>query len=79
MPAVIDESVEVHERRTRGDIEHDIGRFGLSARRNTLRSVSMWIVFLMIRSGGVGDPAPPYILWRDRVTRKISYSVLYNI
>jgi hypothetical protein len=41
--------------------------------------VSMWIVFLMIRSGGVGDPAPPYILWRDRVTRKISYSVLYNI
>ena len=24
-------------------------------------------------------PAPPYMLWRDRVTRKVSYLVLYNI
>ena len=26
-----------------------------------------------------GTPASPYILWRGRVTRKVSYLVLYNI
>jgi hypothetical protein len=28
MPAIVDESVEVRERRTRGDTEHDVGSSG---------------------------------------------------
>jgi hypothetical protein len=47
---VVDESIEVRERWTRGDTEHDIGRFEPSMWHNTLRFVSMWIVLLMIRS-----------------------------
>jgi len=30
-------------------------------------------------SSPLEDPTSPYILWRDRVTKKVSYLVLYNI
>jgi hypothetical protein len=55
MPAVVDESVEVRERRTRGDTEHDVGRFGPSAWRNILRHVSPLdcIAYDQVRSMGI--------------------------
>ena len=49
---VVDESVEVHTRESDGDTERKrqrLDRFGPSARRNTLRPVSLWIVLRMIR------------------------------
>jgi hypothetical protein len=48
---VVDESVEVHVKEPNGDTKHkrqQLDRFRPSARRNTLRPVSLWIVLRAI-------------------------------
>ena len=57
--------------------DSDLDRFGPSDRRNTLRPVSLvnCIEMCPLR----GTPASPYIVWRRRVTSKVSYLVLYNV
>ena len=56
----------------------NLDRFGPSDRRNTLRPVSLvyCIEYMLSDPSLRGTPTSPYILWRRRVTSKVSYLVL---
>ena len=62
--------------------DSDLDRFRPSGRCNTLRPVSLVYCIEMYRSVEIcplGDPYLSLLLWRGRVTRKVSYLVLYNV
>ena len=69
MPPVVDESVEVWHQDIR------LGRFGCQYDVIPTSYVLMYCIEIY-GDVGYGTPAPPYILWRGRVTRKIYYLIL---
>jgi hypothetical protein len=86
MPAVVDKSVEVRERRTRDDTERDVGRFGSSAWRNTLRPVSLLdcIAYNQVKSLGIcmkmsTRRSLPLLIYSGEVGLQGKYHIWYYI